>query len=243
MTILVSDLGETVINKFKQGTFRLADFTVLPKHGVWREFVERRPWLLNWLQQRKAKIEARQRVEQGFPIGPEPEAAPPAPTIDELARDDPTNEELARRLPGAIRKTADDMKLDANKRYDYEEWVEFTRLIRFSAKSEEEREAEDEEEGLIEWDWIGEDSPMMSKGSEAEFVLDRLCESMNRYIRRTVIPPRAVDVRGQNQPPARRRDDNESGSLRKGTAPGLAESDGIGPQNEKMLRRPACGTG
>ena len=45
-----------------------------------------------------------------------------------------------------------------------------------------------DEEGLIEWDWIGEDSPMMSKSSEAEFVLDRLCESMRRYLKHVAIP-------------------------------------------------------
>ncbi|KAK5118775.1 hypothetical protein LTR85_007981 [Meristemomyces frigidus] len=235
MTILVSDLGETVINKFKYGTFRLADFTVLPKHGVWREIVERHPRLLNWLQQRKAKIEARQRLEEGFPTGPEPEAALPAPTIDELAKEDPSNEELAARLPRAIRKTADDMKEDPKRRYNYEEWVEFTQLIRFSAKTEEEREAEDEEEGLIEWDWIGEDSPMMSKGSEAEFVLDRLCESMNRYIRRIVTPPRDVDQAGHKRPPAMRRYDSEKRSLREQATASTTDLDGIGPQDEKAI--------
>ncbi|KAK4541810.1 hypothetical protein LTR36_007342 [Oleoguttula mirabilis] len=234
MTILVSDLGETVINNFKQGTFRLADFTVLPKHGVWREIVDRHPWLLNWLQQRKAKIEARQRLEEGFPTGPEPEAVLPPPTIDELAKEEPTNYELARRLPRAIRKTADDMKVDPQKRYNYEEWVEFTRLIRFSAKSEEEREAEDEEEGLIEWDWIGEDSPMMSKGSEAEFVLDRLCESMNRYIRHIVIPPRAVGKGSYKEPPGARRDDGEKGSLRRHARGSMSDTQGFGPQDEAV---------
>jgi len=42
----------------------------------------------------------------------------------------------------------------------------------------------EEEEGLVEWDWIGKDSPMMARQSEPEFVLDRLCESLARYMRR-----------------------------------------------------------
>jgi hypothetical protein len=37
---------------------------------------------------------------------------------------------------------------------------------------------------MVEWDWIGEDSPMMSGQSEPEFVLQRLCESLTRYVRR-----------------------------------------------------------
>lgn len=213
MTILVSDLGETVINKFKQGTFRLADFTVLPKHGVWREYVEAHPWLLNWLLRRKAKREAKKRLEEGFQVGPDPEALTFKPTINELAKEAPSDVQLAHRLPIAIRKTADDMKTDPKKRYTYEEWVEFTELIRFSAKSEGEREIE-EEEGLIEWDWIGEDSPMMAKGSEAEFVLDRLCESMNRYMRRAAQKLEAVDEQSYRKLPEDRRDGSQPANLR-----------------------------
>jgi len=232
MTILVSDLGETVINKFKQGTFRLADFTVLPKEGVWREFVERHPWLLDWLQQRKVKREAKRRLEEGFQTGPEPEGLIPTPTIDELAKEEPSNAELARRLPKAIRRIAEDMKSDPKKRYDYEEWVEITRLIRFSANGDDDRDTEEEEEGLIEWDWIGEDSPMMSKGSEAEFVLDRLCESMHRYIKQVAHQSLLTDEDGYKKPPAERRDESTSDSLRRRIQGSLEDS---GPRNGKAF--------
>ncbi|EMC96426.1 hypothetical protein BAUCODRAFT_24205 [Baudoinia panamericana UAMH 10762] len=196
MTILVSDLGETVIERFKRGTFQIADLTVLPKQGAWREIVERYPWLLRWLQQRKERKERERRLKEGFQLGPDPEEEPPPPTLDELAKEEPSNDELARKLPGMIRKVADDMKDTPGKRYTYEEWVEFTQLIRFSAQKEEDRITDDEEYGLIEWDWIGEDGPLMSKSSEAEFVLDRLCESMKRYIKQTtVLPPRQDDER------------------------------------------------
>jgi potassium channel subfamily K len=203
MTILVSDLGETVINKFKHGTFKLADFTVLPKEGVWREIVDRHPWLYNWLLQRKRKKETKRRLEEGFQVGPEPEPPLPTPTIEELAKDEPVKEELARRLAAKIRKTADDMKDGPRKRYSYEEWVEFTQLIRFTANQNGDVDS-DEDEGLIEWDWIGEDSPMMSKGTEAEFVLDRLCESMQRYIKLASTPARD-DSDDLKQPPQPRR--------------------------------------
>ena len=57
-------------------------------------------------------------------------------------------------------------------------------MIKFTAEKDEGTDGEAEEEGVVEWDWIGENSPMMARGSEADFVLDRLCESMNRYIHR-----------------------------------------------------------
>ena len=50
--------------------------------------------------------------------------------------------------------------------------------------SKEELEREEEEEGIVEWDWIGEDSPMLAEETESEWVLDRLCESLGRYMRK-----------------------------------------------------------
>jgi len=95
-----------------------------------------------------------------------------------------TEHDLARRLALAIKKTANDLHSPHEKKYSYEEWVEFTRLIRFSKLTEEEVEEAEEDEGLVEWDWIGEDSPMLADISESEWVLDRLCESLNRYTRK-----------------------------------------------------------
>ena len=189
MTVLISHMGDTVISGFKQGTFTVADWTLLPKKGLWRAFLDKNPLLLNWIQKRRAKLAAKKRLEEGFPAGPEDGNQPqPTPTIDDLATEDVSEHALAKRLASAIRKTANDLKLDQNdqKRYAYEDWVEFTRLIRFTSKRGREEIDDEEEDGLIEWDWIGEDSPMMAGQSEAEFVLDRLCESMTRYIRHQI---------------------------------------------------------
>jgi len=100
---------------------------------------------------------------------------------------------LARQLALAIRRTAHDLTTEKPREYTYEEWVEFTRLIRFSAIGGPPAALqEDEEEGMIEWDWIGEDSPMMAQQNESEFVLDRLCESLVRYLKRN--PPKGEFV-------------------------------------------------
>lgn len=203
MTILISDMGDTVISGFKNATSKLADVTVLPKAGIWHDFLQEHPRLLAALQRQAA----RRRIKRGIPLGPPPSAdveddggntedvADPqgdpdttSTAIAEERPEDESDEVLARRLAKAIRRVAKDLKEDVDKvrpkRYSYEEWVEFTRLIRFTAESREEEEMEEEMEGLVEWDWIGENSPMMAGMSEAEFVLDRLCESLGRYLRR-----------------------------------------------------------
>jgi potassium channel subfamily K, other eukaryote len=201
MTILISDMGATVIDSFKRGTFRFADFTVLPKEGAWRAWLETHPRILRWLRHRKHKREQRKRMKDGMPfpsrndpeiedIDTQADERALNPNLNRLAHEVKTDEKkqpnesvLARRLALAIRKVAEDFKSDHNIMYTFEQWAEYTRLIRFTTEPRDEALLE-EEAGLIEWDWIGEDSPMMTSQSEPEFLLDRLTESLARYMRR-----------------------------------------------------------
>lgn len=189
MTILISDMGDTVIASFKRGTFTIADWTVLPKAGLRRAFLEKYPWLLRWLQNRATKAAATKRLAEGFPTGPVDEdiANPTPPTLEDVAGLNKLDEHaIARKLALAIREVANDLRADPPRNYTYEEWAEFTHLIRFSRMQKSELEKEEDELGLIEWDWIGEDSPMLAHGSESEWVLDRLCESLDRYMRKQI---------------------------------------------------------
>ena len=208
MTILVSDMGNTVIASYKRATSDFADFTVLPKAGIWRAFLNKHPRLLSWLEskanQQKARREEKRRLQEGFPTGPEDEDLDrPAPTLEELAQEEVVDEhEMAHKLALAIRRTANDLKTDVGRRYTYEEWVEYTRLIRFSRMTAEELEEDEAEEGLVEWDWIGAESPMMAAQTECEWVLDRLCESLDRYMRRQVpehVKKRSKSIRAEKQ--------------------------------------------
>ncbi|KAI9778972.1 MAG: Potassium channel [Geoglossum umbratile] len=182
MTILISDMGETVIASFQRGTFQLADWTVLPKAGLWPGFLERNPWILLWIQRKVEERAAEKRIAKGFQAGIDDADGAPK-TLEELAQEGPNEQNLPYKLSIAIRRVAGHIHTRPPKRYSYEEWVEFTRLIRFSSSTPEEVEEDEEEEGLINWDWIGEDSPMLAS-QEAEWLLDRLCESLSRYVKR-----------------------------------------------------------
>ncbi|KAE9963307.1 hypothetical protein BLS_009429 [Venturia inaequalis] len=198
MTILVNDLGGTVIDKFKKGTFRFGEFTMLPKEGVYREWIESKPRLFGFLKRLQEKKQREKRMKQGMPFPDEVEAEiqpddadvnslhPNLRTLtNELTEDfepeKPDHADLARRLAVAIRSVASDLKSDEKKHYTFEEWAELTRLIRFTSKSPEadSQEAQD----VLEWDWIGPNSPLMSEMSEPEFVLHHLCESLDRYMK------------------------------------------------------------
>lgn len=195
MTILISDMSDTIVSSINRGTFTLADWTIMPKAGVWRDFLDGHPKLRDWLERKTKEREAKKRVEQGFTLqNPDEESVTERngsvtvnhPTLKKLAEERPeaTEHELARKLAIAIKRTANDLRAERPKIYSFEEWVEFTRLIRFSSEDADEVEIEEEEEGLVEWDWIGEDSPMLADATESEWVLDRLCESLNRYTRK-----------------------------------------------------------
>jgi potassium channel subfamily K len=202
MTILISDMGETVIAAMNRGAFSVADWTAMPREGGWHDFLVHHPSIRNWLQRIHERREEKKRLKQGFDIANpdmdiegDPEVAlaakgrslstPNVPNLEQLAHKDALSDhDLARKLALAIKRAAQDLHLLPPKKYCYEEWVEFTRLIRFSAHSKEEVEEEEEEDGIVEWDWIGENSPMLSDISESEWILDRLCESLNRYTRK-----------------------------------------------------------
>ncbi|KAF1942259.1 potassium channel-like protein [Clathrospora elynae] len=248
MTILVSDLGDTVVAKFKKWSDGLADFTVLPKEGIWISFLQRHPWLLTWLQRQIASRAAKRRLKRGFDtLDPQTAdditANTPSTPNDREANDDassesaadleltihptitilaaeaeadtrnlPTHASLSRRLALSIKKISRDLRI-ADKRYTYEEWVEFTRLIRMttperldrdfgtnvSGKSNDRgtRGRGDNEEGLVNWDWIGDDSPMVSGIGESEWLMERLCESLVRLERRKEVAREMENLEGR----------------------------------------------
>ncbi|KAJ5656242.1 hypothetical protein N7507_008192 [Penicillium longicatenatum] len=222
MTMLISQMSDTVVSGFKHGTEKFAEYFIMPESGTYRNCFAHIPFIRGILDRRQKK----KRLKRGFEVGAvaedtadpenlEPEAtkemsrapsrrtstapAYPTRTIEELAREtQPSPFEMAQQLAFAIRRTTQDVCDGKRKRYNYEEWVEFTRLIQFtnprsqlsSAEGSSSRDPskedtlilDEDEFGLLNWDWIGENSPMLAHQTEPEWVLDRLCESLVRYV-------------------------------------------------------------
>lgn len=222
MTMLISQMSDTVVAAFKHGTEKFAEYFIMPESGTYRSFLSRLPFVSGVVEKRQEK----QRLKRGFQVGADPtddaeagsedvEASKslqrsatgtslrsprsrsqdrPQRTIEELAaHTNPSPFELAQQLAFAIRNTTKDVKEGKRKRYNYEEWVEFTRLIQFtdprsrpssqgSSSRAQENSLDEDEYGVLNWDWIGENSPMLAHQTEPEWVLDRLCESLVRYV-------------------------------------------------------------
>jgi potassium channel subfamily K, other eukaryote len=75
-----------------------------------------------------------------------------------------------------MQKTADDLKAFPPRRYGFEEWVEYARLIRFTMKGREELDNA-EEDALIEWELLAEQK-------ESGWLFGKLTESLVRYLRK-----------------------------------------------------------
>lgn len=216
MTMLISQMSDTVVAAYKKSTEKLGDYTLMPRSGAYRSCLNHFPFIMNFIQKRQEK----KRLKRGFPVGADAdpdqiedrpstartekdvEGAPndrrsqdrPHRTIEELASEpNPSPFELAQQLAFAIRRTSEDARVGKRKRYSYEEWVEYTRLIQFtdprsgpsSAGSQQQHRGvsvDKDEYGVLNWDWIGESSPMLAHQTEPEWVLDRLCESLVRYV-------------------------------------------------------------
>jgi potassium channel subfamily K len=233
LTILVQNLSSTVFASVNRGTFTLAEWTILPKKGVFKAFLDGHPRLRDWLVQVAERKQAKKRIDEGFQVQDPDEnetavrdkvnddassssrtgagAKPNAGAEERRAPENnvtpnqggkeeevtvqtelETPHDLARQLSVAIKHAAQDLRADPPKRYSYEQWVHFTKLIRFSSARGNQNgplaavlavARREEEEGLVEWDWIGEESPMLADISESEWVLDRLCESLDRYMK------------------------------------------------------------
>lgn len=220
MTMLISQMSDTIVAAFKTGTEKFAHYFVLPQAGKYRNLLAHFPCILRFMQKREEK----RRLRRGFEVGVdtddtlEAQRSPssrhaggmnqstrsrdtiqnyPRRTLEELAREEnPSPFDLAQQLAFAIRRTMLDARQHTRKRYSYEEWVEFTRLIHFtdprsrpslSGEGSNSRECscialDEDEYGVLNWDWIGENSPMLAHQTEPEWILDRLCESLVRYV-------------------------------------------------------------
>ncbi|GFN21219.1 potassium channel [Aspergillus tubingensis] len=200
MTVLISEMSDTIVVAFKHATSVFADWTVLPQSGKYRDFLRKFPVLYTTLQHR----EENRRVNEGFHVGLENEERgtraehqhsldhPPTRSLEELASEPDTASgtgsgsastlHFAQQLAYAIQRTTRDVVEGERKRYTYEEWVEFTRLIRFTDPSPDDVVVQEDEYGILNWDWIGKTSPMLATQTEPEWVLNRLCESLIRYV-------------------------------------------------------------
>ncbi|CCC13575.1 unnamed protein product [Sordaria macrospora k-hell] len=172
ITVLFQEMSSTVVSAVNRGAFKIADWTIMPtsKRGVLDKYIQKHPWAKRFIGKKpdgeESAVQADANTEQPKDLARSPEGT------------GEQDDDLPNLLYQTIKSIAHDLRFSPRKRYSYEEWELFTRLIQFTQTEEEV-----EHDGPMAWDWLSEDSPLLADITEAEWVLDRLCESLDRYTR------------------------------------------------------------
>ncbi|KFY18613.1 hypothetical protein V491_04752 [Pseudogymnoascus sp. VKM F-3775] len=170
MTILISNMGDTIIASYKRGTLIFAAWTILKEPRRRRRLLDRESCVIlgasgksaHRAQKPETKCTgARPRMDE---IGPA--------TLQSSVTGGFDKHNLAVRLAKAIQKTSLDLKAVPPKRYNFDEWIEYSTLLRFTFNSEEEFQRE----GVLEW-------VKLAECKESEWLLGRLTESLIRYLK------------------------------------------------------------
>lgn len=90
---------------------------------------------------------------------------------------------FARQHALAIQKTIKDVATGQPEQYSYDEWKKFKSLIYYASHADKNTllPVRSQRINNLEWDWIGENSPLLSEKTEPQWVLDKLCESLLIY--------------------------------------------------------------
>ncbi|KAK6541991.1 Potassium channel [Orbilia ellipsospora] len=216
MTILVSNLGDTIIVMIKNITLWLGEWTILPEEKI-SELGGKNRWLKSQRhrnkharRQRSSELREKREQEQRNQQHYEGEMDMGDSTDDEEVRQlqrigtDLIGKEgreegqkyggdngmafLHHDLAFAIQELLPDLASKPPKQYNFEEWTTYLKLINAPDGKSKSRHvssprikmADGEDE---ETDWLGEDSPLMSRQSETEWLLSRLCGRLEECLR------------------------------------------------------------
>ncbi|KAF3095659.1 Potassium channel [Orbilia oligospora] len=211
MTILVSNLGDTIIVIIKNVTLWLGEWTILPEEKL-PDLGGRNRWLKTETQRRRQRrIQGSEKFQQAQREREEQRRRELRDDDEEdieekralerigtglinregMERDTGSGEERNKRLfhdlAFSIQKLMPDLASKSPKQYGYEEWSSYLKLINMQDPRSKIQPAPKVGEAGVERhpkdDWLGENSPLMSRQSETEWLLTRLCSRLEECLR------------------------------------------------------------
>jgi len=158
LTILISNMGDTVVGMIQKATLWVGAMTVLPYSDSSISLT------------RKFKLTKRTNEE----IRLEKSAITtntPTERVHSL-QEEGKKDQLLKQLAVEIRTLTKDMTSKPPRNYSYEEWVRFLGLLGIAWN-----------EGDT-WSWLDEGGPLASPSSETEWLLDKMCRRLEMNIER-----------------------------------------------------------
>ena len=232
LTIVISNMGDTVIKAIKDIVLYLGEFTLLPGEGSARERIKRGTQKIRPGRENDGRMMDKvQEKAPGF-LGDSDQQDPEkqnqnvgldaadhlagAMEKDELDQEKEASDrgDLLERdihhyhylLMKEIRNVIKDLNDSPPRKYSYHEWAWFLRLMGedenssrshrkapTSAPNKDGRDPELQQAGVSDddlgntrhkWSWLGSRSPLMGETEEAEWVLERLSETLEKELKK-----------------------------------------------------------
>jgi potassium channel subfamily K len=254
LTILISNMGDTVIRAFRDLVMWFGSITVLPNQGVLTTL----KMGLRRLSVGKLHKEENEDAGHGSSEGAVFDYLAKRIEEEEISEAEEAGEHgdtLERDvrfyhfiLAKEIRKLMKDVEMSPPKQYTYNEWAYYLRLI-----GQDENDADYHRpaaighdrkphnpdlgtanggEGKRAWSWLGIRSPLMSSQSEPQWILERLTLCLESEMRK-------MHVKEQRGPPPISMDDLRTGSRGSGSKAGLSPERllGQGVSHAEVRRR------
>ncbi|TFK22007.1 voltage-gated potassium channel, partial [Coprinopsis marcescibilis] len=212
VTVFISSMGNTVIKGFQDFTFWISKFTVLPeKSKDLLQDVEK--GIRDEGRKRRSILENASRRNQDIDESVHPESDADSANIvegEDQFKTVPINgEDLVARIKYAkiitklsreIGKVSRDVENDPGKKYSWDQWMAWFRLLDGSLVAEESQQGQAEEPHLPSddrsfqdgpmrlkehdrtWFWLSDDGPLFSDSKESQWVLDKLTGRLEQLL-------------------------------------------------------------
>ena len=197
LTIVISNMGDTVVKLIKNATLYLGEFTILPGDVGAKDRLKEATGRVRRRSVNYAEQEKRHKVQDGSRTSSDTDRR-----TSKIAWS--TDAEYHYLLAREIRNVIKHVDESPPRKYLYAEWTWFLKLMgedEASSKTHRHPSAHPQQSkdgapglqqagvrdehtgGQAEWSWLGERSPLMGEMAEAQWVLDRLSRRLERLLR------------------------------------------------------------
>lgn len=172
VTILISNMGDTVVDWVEKGTLWLGQKTILPEKTPY--------WYKSPTEVHKEvdEEEARENQSSSLEAGLLQDVELIGHIVEESGKKaekggvGSQQHKIGKMIAREIVKLAKDIGAKPPRKYDWEEWKRFLELLGEMGDGN----------GDVEWKWIGDDGMLFSGVTETEYLLGKLCERLEQVL-------------------------------------------------------------
>lgn len=211
ITILISNISDTVIRFVKDITLFIGEITILPGDQPLRDRIKdlfKTSWTDKWLQETTGEKNVSQDIlsdqrDQGDQDDQGERTDSNAPRREAEAEEHKREESARRRgdfaaenvhhyhylLFREIRKLMELASKNLSKEFDYLEWEYYLGLISgqhkppFESSTAQAKEDLERQKKFRDWSWIDKKNPLIGEKSEVEWLLNALTDALERELR------------------------------------------------------------